>query len=385
MTSPEAFRERFPIFDNKVFLNSCSKGALSIAVESAFGDYLDSWRGEGSPWEDWVSLLESTREAFARSIGCEPDEIAISCSASVAVAGLLSALDFTGDRRRIVIDDFEFPTMAHNFLTQDRRGAEIVRVRSRSGEIASEDYARALDERVLLAPVAHVCFRNGYKQDVEAVARAAAAVGAYSLIDDYQSTGTCPIDVKAMGCDFLVTGALKYLLGPSGVAFLYIRRELIERLEPVTTGWFGQARPFDFDIERATFHDSARRFETGTPPVPNLYAARAGLAELREVSASEVSSHVEALGSLMIAGARERGVRVLTPESTRHRGPLVVLGCRDPEAVVAALAAERIIVSARDNGLRVSFHYYNLEKDVDALWKALDRCSDSLEKESSKA
>jgi len=383
--TPESFRKRFPIFEDKIFLNSCSKGALSTAVEQGYDRYLESWRRQGSPWEDWVEILEEVRSLCARFIGCDSNELAVSFCASSATAGLLSALSYEGERNRILVDDFEFPTMAHNFLAQERRGAAITRVRKRDEELPPESYESVLDERVLLAPMAHICFRNGYRQDVDAVVKMAQRVGAWTLVDDYQCTGTRPIDVKALGCDFLVTGALKYLLGSSGLGFMYVREDRLEALEPVITGWFGQSKPFDFDIERATHHASARRFETGTPPVPNLYAGRAGLETLAELSPQAVSDHVDGLMTRLIRGARERGVRVLTPESPEHRGPLVVLAATDADRAVELLGRHDIIVSARGSGIRVSAHYYNLLEDIDALWSVLDRSPDLLEKESRSA
>ncbi|MGH9322968.1 MAG: aminotransferase class V-fold PLP-dependent enzyme [Vicinamibacteria bacterium] len=371
--TPEKFRERFPVFDQKVFLNSCSKGALSIEVEEAYGRYLDSWKTRGSPWEDWVSILEKTRSRFASFCGAAEDEIAVTFCASTAIGSLATALDYEGDRNRVLLGDFEFPTMAHNWLVQERRGARIVRVRASGERLSFESYRDAIDERTLLVPVAHVSFRNGYLQDVAEIASAAREAEAWSLIDDYQSTGTRPLDVKKLGCDFLVTGALKYLLGSSGLAFLYVRRELIETLEPLLTGWFGQERPFDFDIERASYHHSARRFETGTPPIPNLYAALAGLEVLEEVELENVRDHVEKLGTKLIGEAKARGFDVLTPEEPERRGPLVVLRSRDPARLVEVLAREDIVVSARGQGLRTSFHYYNSLEDVDALLRVLDR------------
>jgi len=372
MISPEAFRRRFPVFDNKVYLNSCSKGALSDRVEAGYREYLDSWRIEGSAWDDWVSRLEKTRAAFADFIGCSSNEVAVTYSASTAVAGLLSAISFEGDRDRIAVGDFESPTMAHNVLAQRRRGGVVVRVRADGNRLPAKSYETALDERVRLVPVAHICFRNGYRQDLDSVIEAARTVGAYTLVDDYQCTGTRPLDVSALGCDFLVTGTLKYMLGSSGLGFLYVRRELIEELEPLVTGWFGQERPFDFDIERASYHASARRFETGTPPVPNLYAGLAGLEVLSELEPHGVATHVETLATRLITGARERGWEVLTPEEPERRGPLVVLGVTDASRAVDELGSRDFVVSARDSGLRISFHYYNVTDDVDALLSVLD-------------
>lgn len=371
--SPERFRERFPIFERKVYLNSCSQGALSEEVEEAYRVYLDSWKRGGSPWEEWVSVLERGRSRFASFSGASEDEIAVCFCASTAAGSLLSSLSYECERKRILIEDFEFPTMAHNFLAQERRGAEIVRVRATDGRLAPRAYEDVLDERVLLVPVSHVSFRNGYRQDVESIVASARKHGALSLVDDYQSSGTRPLDVKKLGCDFLVTGALKYLLGSPGIAFLYVRRELVESLEPFVTGWFGQARPFDFDIERAVYHESARRFETGTPPIPSLYAFLSGLSVLDEVGADLVSAHVERLATMLIEEAKSRGYRLLTPEEPESRGPLVVLGCSDAPRLVQALARENIVVSARGAGLRVSFHYYNIPEDVEALLRVLER------------
>lgn len=372
MSSPETFRARFPVFDNKVFLNSCSKGALSDSVEAGYNAYLDSWRIEGSSWDEWVAMLEKSRSAFANYVGCSDDEVAVTYSVSTAIASLFSALSFEGKRNRIAIGDFEFPTMAHNLLTQERRGASIVRVRTEDHRLPIEAYTKALDERVLLVPTAHVCFRNGYRQDVEGVVNAARSVGAYSLVDDYQCSGTRPIDVRALGCDFFVTGMLKYMLGSSGLGFMYVRRELIKQLEPVMTGWFAQENPFDFDIERVAYHASARRFETGTPPVPNLYGGHAALELTLELDPKRVQAHIDSLTARLMGEARERRWQVLTPEEPERRGPLVVLGCTDANRAVELLGERDVVVSARGSGLRVSFHYYNTSEDIDALLTVLD-------------
>jgi len=373
MMTPERFRERFPIFERKTFLNSCSKGALSREVEEAYGLYLDSWRGGGSPWEEWVSILEKARSRFAAFCGASEDEIAVTFCASTATSSIASALAFDGPRKRVLLGDFEFPTVSHNWLVQQKRGAEIVRVRAREGRLPVSAYREALDERSLIVPVARVCFRNGYLQDVEAVVSAAREVGALTLVDDYQSTGTRPLDVKELDCDFLITGTLKYLMGSSGLAFLYVRRELTDTLEPLLTGWFGQERPFDFDIERAIYHRTARRFETGTPPIPNLYAGLAGLSLFEHVRLEEIRDHVEGLATMLIAEAQERGFELLTPAEPELRGPLVVLGAHDAAKLVETLAREDIIVSSRGPGLRISFHYYNLPEDVEAVLRVLDR------------
>ena len=366
------FRARFPILRERVYVNSCSQGALSNDVEEAFRRFVESWHAGGSPWERWVDEVERLRRLFATAIGAGGDEIAIMPSASVAIGAIATALRFDTPRNRVVLGDFEFPTMAHAWLAQAPRGAEVMWVHGNGDALPADAYAAAVDERTLIVPATHVCFRNGYRLDIPRIAAICRERGAYVFVDDYQRTGTAPLDVHALGVDFMVTGALKYLLGPSGIAFLYVRRDLIEQLTPLVTGWFGRASPFAFAPDRLDWSSTARRFEAGTPPVPNAYGAAAGLELLTSVGFDVVEGQVTALMNRFVTGACARGVPIVTPVDCERRGPLAVVRAADGAALVRRLEARAIIASARGNGLRVSFHAYNTEQDVEAVLDALE-------------
>lgn len=368
----DEFRARFPIFAHTVYVNSCSQGALSLDVRAAFDAFTTSWDTHGSPWERWVGEVERLRAVFATLIGAEPDEIAVMPSASAAIAAIATALSFDGERRQVLLSEFEFPTMAHVWLAQQRRGAIVDRVPAHGERLPIAHYRTRVDERTLIVPAAHVCFRNGYRLDVAALASLCKKRGAYLMLDDYQRTGTAPLDVHALGVDVLVTGALKYLLGPAGIAFLYVRRELIERFEPLSTGWFGRVNPFAFSLAPLDWAASARRFEAGTPPIPNVYAAAAGLDLLNALGPAAVDAQIRRLTARMIDGARRHGFAVATPDDPEQRGALVVVRSTDAGALVQRLAARGIVASARGTGLRVSFHAYNDDDDVDAVLAALD-------------
>jgi selenocysteine lyase/cysteine desulfurase len=368
----EQFRARFPIFRHRVYVNSCSQGALSLDVEAAVAAFLDSWRSGGSPWDQWVGEVERLRALFAASIGADADEIAVMPNASAAIGAIATALSFDGERRSVVLGRFEFPTMAHVWQAQERRGARIEWVEPCGETLPVEQYAARIDARTLIVPVTHVCFRNGYRLDVARLAALCRERGAYMMLDDYQRTGTAPLDVHALGVDFLVSGALKYLLGPSGVAFLYVRRGLIDRFEPLSTGWFGRVDPFAFSVETFDWSASARRFETGSPPVPAIYAAAAGLDLLRTLEPAAIDAQIARLVARFVSGAKDRGLDVMTPDDPAARGPLVVVRSADAAMLVQRLAARGIVVSARGTGVRVSFHAYNNEQDVDTVLAALD-------------
>ncbi len=261
--------------------------------------------------------------------------------------------------------------MTHVWLAEERRGARVVWVPAVGETLPIAQYEAIVNERTLIVPAARVCFRNGYRTDIAALAALCRNRGALLMVDDYQHTGTAPLDVHALGVDFMVTGALKYLLGPAGIAFLYVRRALIETLEPLSTGWFGRANPFAFSLDQLDWSASARRFEAGSPPVPNAYAAAAGLELLASIGPAAIDTQIGRLVQRMIDGARARGLDVMTPDDPLARGALVVIRSDNAPALVDRLAARGIIASARGDGVRVSFHAYNNDDDVDAVLQHL--------------
>jgi selenocysteine lyase/cysteine desulfurase len=368
-------RSRFAIFSKKIYLNSCSQGALSDSVEGAFGEYLKSWHDAGSPWDVWVQKYEAVRAQFAEFIGAHPDEVAVVPSASAGINSIASAINFR-ERRKVVLGEYEFPTMGHVWLAQRTRGAVAKFVRAENEEIRVEGYREAIDRETAIVPVTHICFKNGFRSPVAEIVRIAHAQGAFVFLDDYQDCGTRPIDVKATDVDFYVSGTLKYLLAAPGVAFLYVRKDLIPLLNPTISGWFAQANPFAFDVEHLDLAPNARRFEAGTPPIPNLYAASAGLALLKEIGMENVEAQVKKLAQALIAGAHELGIHVKTPGSSV--GPLVVLQSQNVDAVIAKLAAQNIVVSGRHDGLRISFHVHNTLDDVQQVLSALKGCLDQM-------
>lgn len=327
------------------------------------------------PWDVWVDKYEAARAAFARFMGAKPEEVAVVTSASAGINAVASALGFT-ERKKVIIGEFEFPTMGQIWLAQRPRGAEIEWVRPTDNRIPPESYERSIDRQTLVVPLTRVSFLNGFRSDVEGVACIAHERGALVFLDYFQDCGTRLVDVKALGVDFYVTGTLKYLLGPSGLAFLYIREELIERLVPTVTGWFAQRNIFAFETKVYDPAPTARRFETGTPPIPAVYAALPAFELLEGIGMANVAAQVEKLIHAFMQGARDLGIEAKTPPDSI--GPLVVLRTRDAGAVVARLAERNIVTSARHDGVRVSFHVHNNRQDVEAVLKALGETLDLM-------
>jgi kynureninase len=368
-----AVRSRFPIFEHTTYVNSCSQGALSVDVRDAYQAYLDGWDAHGAEWEHWVERAEAVREAFARLVRGQADEVAVTTSVSQGVSGVVSALPLERDeRRRIVITELEFPTIGQIAHAQELRGAEVVHVQpAADGTIPLERFDGAIDERTALVCCTVVSYRTGTRLDVAEVARIAHERGALVLADAYQAAGSVPLDVRELGVDFLTAGTVKYLLASAGLGFLWCRPGLATSLLPTQTGWFADEDIFRMDISDYSPHASARRFDAGTPPVPSIYAGLAGMAIVEQAGVPAIEAHVRTLNRRLLAGLDELGATVATPRPEEQRGALVCVASSDVDALVRELAADRIVTSSRNRNLRLSPHLYNVEEDVDRVLEAL--------------
>jgi selenocysteine lyase/cysteine desulfurase len=366
---PDSIRSRFPVFNNVVYLNSCSQGALSDSVRYAYEDYLGGLEREGSLWEHWVDQLDLVRSALAELLQVTPAEVAVTTSVSAGVAALASALDFTGSRDTVVTTSLEFPTIGQIWHAQERRGARVIHVEADPDGIPLERFAATIDDRTAIVSITQVCYRNGTVLDLAPIVELAHSRGAYVLVDTYQGAGAIPLDAAALGADFVTGGCLKYLLGSPGAGYLFARADTTVNLVPTTSGWFSARDIFAMDIRSYDPAPDARRFESGTPPVPSLYAAAAGVRLMLEIGVAETHRHVQGLIRHLRAGIAELGGTVVTPE--RSPGPLLAVASIDEHAHVAALGNDGVVVSSRDGNVRISPHCYNNIADVEAVLRSL--------------
>lgn len=364
------YRHLFPVFEKVTYINSCSQGALAIPVRDALNEYLDGMYEKGSLWDQWVQKQDELRELVAQAFSTLPSNVAITTTASAGINSVLSAFDFSGTRNRIVTTDLEFPTMGQILHAQERRGAEVIHIDSDpDGTLDLEKLEAVLDERVALVAVTHVCYRTGAMTDIKAISNVCHRYGIPILVDAYQSVGSMPIDFEDIGADFLVGGFLKYMLGLPGVGFLLARSD--SSMTPTQTGWFAARDIFAMDIHKYDPASDARRFEGGTPPIPSLYAAVAGLHILCEIGIEASWRHTLDLHDSIRNEIVALGGRVVTPATQGSHGVLIAIESSDEHAHVAALEADRVVTSSRGGNLRISPHFYNTYDDVDLLMASL--------------
>jgi len=368
----EALRKEFPVLQRKTYLNSGSYCALANEVRAAFDSYMEDRLLVGANWDVWVTKNESVRSLTAKLLNASPDEIAVTASVSAGLNALASALQFAGPRNKVVVSDFEFPTNAQIWHAQEPRGARVVHVpRDADGYIPAQMFEKAIDEQTQLVAITHVCFRNGAKLDIPGIVRLARAKGAKVLLDCYQSVGSLDIDVKALDVDFAVGGMLKYLLGTAGIGFLYARESCVRSLVPTNSGWFAQADITAMDITANRPAPTARRFEAGTPPVVNCYAAEAGLKMLLKVGAPAIEKRNYALTRRCMQRLEEIGWPSITPLEDARRGATVAVPSRASAQLSAELMKHDIVTSHRDDNVRASFHFYNNDDDVESFIAAM--------------
>ncbi|MEZ4378315.1 MAG: aminotransferase class V-fold PLP-dependent enzyme [Gemmatimonadales bacterium] len=375
LTTPhplERFRSEFPILERTTYLNSCSLGALSRASRERIAMHLDQWDARGAAnWYDvWWEALAELRRRYGALVGGTAGEIALHPSVSSILGVVASALD--PRRPRIVTTALDFPTVPYQWLA---RGADVVLLESPDGiSVPLEAFEAAIDERTALVATSHVYFTSGAIQDIGAIGRLARAHGALTLIDGYQGVGQLPVDVRQLPIDFYCSGGLKWLLGGTGVCFLWARAETTHDLAPGTTGWFAHRDQFGFDPRSFEPHADARRFETGTPPLLPVHAQLGGLDVLEAAGAEPIRAVTAALTEDLIAAARERGLRPKVAPDAAARSAIVMLPSADPARDVARLAERGFITDARPGHVRVSPYFYNVADDHRAMLEAF--CDD---------
>ena len=346
-------------------MNNCSQAPQTDATRAAAERYLESWNRSGMDWDAWIEEVQLAKHEFARLINASVDEIAVFSSVSEATSAVASAIDFTGERRTVVTTEAEFPTVGHVWLAQERRGARVAWVPVQGGMIDPSSYDALVDERTAIVSACHGYYLNGFKQDLQNLSARVHAQGALLCVDAYQTLGCFPVDVKAIDADFLVAGNLKFLMGVPGIAFLYVRRDIVQRLHPLTTGWFGRADPFAFQVRQLDWSPSASRFDMGTPPVVNAYIARAGMAMINGIGVEPIRGWVEVLGQRLIDGGRERGLTIHGCTDMSRKTATTAFVVADSHSVELTMRRRGVLPSARGPVIRLAPHFYNSLDDVE--------------------
>ncbi|HWF44175.1 MAG TPA: aminotransferase class V-fold PLP-dependent enzyme [Candidatus Kapabacteria bacterium] len=376
-TLASQYRKHFPILETTCYLISNSLGAMPREVEDELRGYTEIWQREGvEAWHEWFPFVDEVSALMAGVIGAEAQDVTLIHNLTIGSALIASCLDFTGKRNKIVYSDLHFPTISYLWQGWQKYGARVHVVESDGIWTETEKYIEAIDENTKLVALSHVYFRSGGLQNIKPIIEHAHKMGALVMVDSYQAAGIIPIDVKALDCDILATGVLKWLCGGPGAAFLYVRRDLQKQFQPAIRGWLGDKEPFEFHMPKVDFAEGMHRFLTSSIQVPCLHTARPALRMFNEIGLEAIRTKSLTLTDRLIERADEHGFVVNSPREHERRGGALTI---DPtgnrknakfttKEICDELIRRRFIVDYRPPlGIRVAPHFYNTLEEIDAV------------------
>lgn len=371
------YRSEFPILEKTTYLISNSLGAMPRGVYDSLHEYAELWATRGiRAWEDaWWMLGMEVGNQIGALMNAPKDSVALHGNVTQCQATVASCFEFTEKRNKVVYTDMNFPSVMYFWEGQRSRGARVHMVKTDDGvTVPTERLLAAIDQETLLVPISHVLFRSSFIQDAKAIVEKAHRAGAHVILDAFQSLGCgVPVDVQALNVDFACGAVLKWLCGGPGTAYLYIRPDLLQKLEPKFTGWSAHEDPFAFEIGPIRYTNGPYRFLNGTPNIAAMYAAKPGLKIVSEIGQSAIRQKSQRLTARIIALAEQRGWRVNAPRNPEQRGGTVAVDMPNSQQVCAELLKRDILVDWRPRaGVRMSPHFYTKDEEIDFAFAAID-------------
>jgi len=355
-----------------IYLNHASTGPLPQRALRALDE---ANRRRSEPWritlDHQFGVTAKTRDLVSRLIGSSPDEIAVMTNTSHGVNLAARALPFrSGD---VVLSvEREFPANVYPWMALARARGVTLRQLPCVERLPNEDsiIAALADDRVRAVALSWVAFESGAKLDLTRIGTACRARGVYFVVDAIQGLGADLLDVRTTPIDILASGAQKWLLGPWGTGFVYVRKELIAALEPQEVGWMAPrgtddfSKMLDYDL---TWRNDARRFEVVTLPYHDFEGMNASLELLHEVGVEHVAARVRLLADRIVEWAQARGdIQLVTPGDQRRRAGIVSVIPRDAGMVSARLTKANVTHALREGAIRLSPHFYQTLEEIDA-------------------
>ena len=373
MKDMESVREQFPVTKNKVFLNHAAESPLPKPVADALHKYVEEFSNFG---ESSIELEDRGKSLFAKLINAKPEELAIVENTSMGLNIAANLLRYPPGSK-IVTTDMEYPSVVYPWLRKILP-VKVHYVKNVNGKILLEDVEKAVDDNTVVVVVSHVEYFNGFRNDLGAISEIAHEHGAYVIVDAIQSAGAVKIDVKKDDVDFLTCACYKWLLGPPGAGYLYVKRELVEKFEPPLVGWLS-VKPevfetIDFwDIWSLKLSETASRFEVGTPSFISIAGIIQALKMFLDFGMENVERRILKLTDYLIETVKDLGLKLQTPEEKQYRSGIVNFKISNPKELAEKLNGKNIVVSARSHGIRVSPHFYNIEEEIDTLMEEVKR------------
>jgi cysteine desulfurase / selenocysteine lyase len=367
------YRQEFPLVRHSAYLNHAAVSPLPCRVVRAMNGLLEDVQQFGSAhFDHWIDALENARSSAARLLNADPGEIALIQNTSEGVSLFANGLEWkAGDE--VVSVEGEFPANYYRWKALEKEGVRLRLVRPEAGETPIESFENALTPRTRVVAVSFVQFLSGYRLNLLQLGKLCADHGVLLFVDAIQGWGAFPVDVKAAQIAGLTAGGHKWLMGPAGCGILFVRRNLAEKMEPSSVGWFSVQNWEDFTPHELAWRPAAGRFEYGTPNLAGVYGLGAALSLLEEAGLEFIAGRVAQLTARLRGGLLQTRHRIYGPADPEVCSGIVTFVPRRGEAedIVRQLADRGVTVSARCGMVRVSPHFYNTEAEIDRVLELL--------------
>jgi selenocysteine lyase/cysteine desulfurase len=367
----KTLRTVFSVTNYCAYLNHAATAPLPDPVRGAMCEFI----ADRGVWferkQRYERLSDDLRAVLARLINAVPEEIALVQNTSTGLNIIANALPLEpGDN--VIFCDMEFPSNVYPWMNLQRRGIKARCTPHDGGGLTVEALEAHADARTRVVTVSSVEFLTGFKSDLQALGAWCRERGAYFVVDGIQSLGVSPLDVRACQIDFLSCGGPKWLMGPKGQGFLYCRRELLDQLVPPFAGCLSVVGWEDWRDYNLTFLPDASRFELGTRNGVGQVGLLAAVRFLMEIGIPAIERWTLHLTDLLIEDLRRRGCDIASNLDPKRRSAIVSFSVPgDAEETFQRLADAKIVVSKREQYIRVSPHCYNTEEEIARVGEVL--------------
>lgn len=353
MLTSEQFRAHFPAVQRQVWLDTPGSPPAALGVVGALQSAMDAWLYGEFDWKEWDRAPAASRSRIARLLDIPQERIALMGSVAEAAATVAKSLPLG----RIVVPAVEFRSNLFPWCQLERTGHEVVLIPPQDGHTRTEDIVAALDSRTVLLAVSDVLSIDGHRADLVALRQATTQVGARLFVDATQSLGALRLDMNQVRPDYLAVHGYKWMLCPRGAGWLATAPELAEELHPLLPSWKSTDPPHDYFGGPFVPAQGAARCDT-SPAWLSWIGALPALDLLLTLDAEQVERHCLRLA----ADFRARVAAAAVGSGQSH---IVVVRVNDPAAVGARLARDGVRATLLGDQLRVGFHYFNSDADVE--------------------
>lgn len=367
-------RKQFPVTHHYIYFNHCSVAPISQNVFDSLAKISRSSLEHGYVHgEEWRNQIEETRQNAAKLLRCKKDEIAFVKNTSHGISLVAKGLNWkAGDE--IVLSDEEFPSNVFPWESLKNQGVKIVRL----PDAKIESFRSALNQKTRLITISSVQYSSGFVCDLEDLIKLCQANGTLIFLDAIQSLGVLDLDLSKTPVDFLAADAHKWLLGPEGIGLFYLRKELCSQIEPPLLGWSSVENNLSFDNQKFKLHDSALRFEEGSPPSFLIAALGASLKFILEIGIHKIEQHVLELKDFL-----EQGIQDLNYEiHSSKKSPTLAFSSKNknwaPEKLENYLLQNKVIASGRRNNFRLAPHFYNNQNECEKILSLIKTFTQNL-------